>query len=405
MLPWSAAAANVLPEWRETFPRLEADLGEWEINLIGFESPYDALPALDPLMLERLSALPAHFVLGATDSLELDRIHGPETPFPDHYPLRGIAAIRAVLARHALSVGNTALALHLVKQNLWQARATLRGQEGLIPLIHGVGVWQCALDGVHALAQASGLSADEAAQLLAELLTDAELAQVAGSRALRGEFSYVYKVVVERLPVTDDPDLFLSAVGSLGMAPPEPLAPGEMSLGLTTHPLLDVPATLAAYEADLSGYLAALQKSSRLPRGLFARTTVATLGAYRAELGAFLAYASGHLPITLENVLAARIDMESTANPGGKVLAVFLTPAWESILVMTARREAQRAALCGLLGWRIHGGPTSWEVLVARGILPAPPADSFADGALSYSLGLRPRIWSVFYDGDLVWMP
>lgn len=399
MLTCPAVAANVLPLWREQFPRLEPVLDEIDFSLIGHESAQETLPTLAPAIVERMAALPAYFVLGPTDTLELDRIHGPESPFPDHQPLRNIASVRNHLARRAVAAGDTSEALRLVRQNLWQARATLRNQEGVIPLIHGVGVWQSALDGVHALARAPGLSVGDAQQLLAELSADAELAQVAVARALRGEFTYVYKVVLERLPLTDDPDLLLSAVGSLGMAPPEPLAPGELGLGLTTHPLLDLPATLGAYEADLAGYLDALEKSSRLPRGLYLRSTAATLDTYRAELGAFLAYATGNLAPNLENLLAARTAMEATANPGGKLLAVFLTPAWESLFVLAGRREAQRAALCGLLGWRIHGGPTPWEVLVARGILPAPPADPFAEGALRYSLGYEPRVWSVFLDG------
>ena len=63
------------------------------------------------------------------------------------------------------------------------------------------------------------------------------------------------------------------------------------------------------------------------------------------------------------------------------------------------RREAQRSALCGLLAWRVHGGPTPWEILVARDLLPAPPADPFSEGALHYELAPHPRVWSVFLDG------
>lgn len=399
LLASGTRAEDVLPRWREAYPRLHALTHAIEPPLIALESPTDPLPDLPDEWRTEAQKLARDLAITPADQLGLDPVHGPETPFPDHQPLRNIAALRAVLARLALADGDVAGAWHLVGQNLLQARATLRAQEGVIPLIHALAVWQAALDGVQALARAPHLPPGMEHRLLAELQADATLAQDALVRAMRGEYLHVFKVIVERMPVTDDPDLFLSSVASLGMAPPEALEPGELGLGLTEHRILDTPATLAAYEADLATYFETLRESSRFPRGLHASSTGPTLRDYARQLGPFYHYATGELPPTLTNVTLARAALESTPNPGGKLLANFLTPQWEMFLAAAARREAQRSALLGLLAWRIHGGPTPWEILVARGVLPAAPADPFSEGDLVYSLGFEPRVWSVFLNG------
>jgi len=86
--------------------------------------------------------------------------------------------------------------------------------------------------------------------------------------------------------------------------------------------------------------------------------------------------------------------LEATVNPGGKLLACFLTPYWDSFFILALRREAQRSALCGLLAWRIHGRPAPWAEL--KDMLPEPPADPFGDGPLRYALDPEPRLWSIY---------
>ncbi len=398
--PERPAGSDALPRWRDHFEAFAAALVGTDANLIALEAADTPLPAdFDATQLAPAVALLDRLTLATGETLILPTIHGPESPFPDHHSLRQIASVRTVRARLALAEGDFPTALALVRANLEQARATLRSQAGIIPLIHAVSVWQSALDGVHALARHPGLPASEARALLAELQSDATLAQVALDRTLRGEYAHVYRVIVERMPLTDDPDLALSAVASLGMAEPEALEPGELGLGLTQHTLLDPAATLAAYEADLAPYLAALMQDARLPRGLFARTTAVTLGGYHRELGAFHDYAGGEGEFTLDLIVRARAAMESTANPIGKLLAIYLTPPWEVILSTGLRREAQRSALCGLLAWRIHGRPAAWSEIVAAGHLSSPPDDPFSDGALLYDLGENARVWSVYLDG------
>jgi hypothetical protein len=413
------AGFNVLPRWRAPLSELNETLRLSDLNLFESEAAGGALPLLDPKLRARLEALADRCHLAPEETLALDRIHGPETPFPDHQPLRQLAATRTVLARLALAEGKRPRALALVRQNLAQARATLTAQQGLMPLVHASGVWESALDGVHALAADPALTPDEAGALLAGLRADARLAQIGITRAMQGELDHVYRVVVERLPQTDSPDLLLTAISSLGMAPPEPPAEGETEFGRTRRLLLDVPATLAAYQADLAPYLASLAQSSRLPRGLHARTTARTLETYREELGALYLYATTDGPAAPALLADTRARIEATENPCGKLLACFLTPPWEVLILSTLRREAKRSALCGLLAWRIHGRPAPWHALAH--LLPEPPADPFSDGALLFELSPRPRVWSVFRNGtddggllvddnsgqpdDLVWLP
>ena len=420
--PEPAPPTDALPRWREHLPALLDAIRSTPDNLLAHESPHTPLPPPDPALLELAAPLLPRLELAPGETLSPVRIHGPETPFPEHSQLRQLAGLRAVLARHALAVDEPSDALAQARQNLAHARVALRTQEGIIPLIHATGVWQAALDSVHSLARHPALGETEARALLAELQTDSDLAQTALTRAFRGEFEHVFKVVAERLPTaTDDPDLFLSGIASLGMAPPEPLPVGEPGLGLTDHSLFDLPATLAAAETDLAPYLAAFAAAPRYPRGLYASHTAPALAAIRAELGRFYIYAIGELEPTLPNLVLARADLLAAQNPGGKLLLAFLTPAWDPLIVTTLRREAQRSALCVLLAWRIHGEPADLETLVAAGLLPAPPADPFSDAPLRLALGSDARVWSVFANGtddgghledanfglpqDLVWLP
>lgn len=421
-VPEPAPPTDALPRWREHLPALLDVIRSVPLNLLAHESPHTSLPPPDPALLEVAEALLPRLELAHGETIAPVRIHGPETPFPDHGHLRQLAGLRALLARHALAVDEPAAALAHARQNLAHARVALREQEGIIPLIHAVGVWQSALDAVHSLARHPALAETDARALLAELQADSDLAQTALTRAFRGEFEHVFKVVAERMPATtDDPDVFLSAVSSLGMAPPEPLPVGELGLGLTEHTIFDLPATLAAAEADLAPYLAAFSAGSRYPRGLYAATTARTLATHREELGRFYVYSIGELEPTLPNIALARADLIAAQNPGGKLLLAFMTPAWDPLIVTTLRREAQRSALCVLLAWRIHGEPADLETLVAAGLLPAPPADPFSDGPLRIALGPDARVWSVFANGiddggdltdanfglppDLVWLP
>jgi hypothetical protein len=390
---------DALPRWRARFPALEDALAAVDFSLIVAESPDRPLPALSPETRSALGRAVESFTLAPGEGFVFARIHGPETPFPDHQPLRMLAAARTVLARVAIAEGDFDRAEALVAAGLAQARAALAAQEGILPLIHSLGVWEAALDGVHALVRSPALPAETARRLLGALQSDASLAQVACERAFRGEYIFVYRVVAERLPQTDDPDLLLSSISSLGMAPPDPLSADVPGLGPTGRLLLDLPATLAAYEADLAPYLAALAGGARFPGGLYKRSTAATLAGYRTELGEFYRYATTNDPPVPEYLSSVRGALEGTANPGGKLLACFMTPPWEVLITTTLRREAQRSALCGLLAWRIRGNPARWSEVTA--LLPVAPADPFSAGPLLCDpAGTEPRVWSVYQNGQ-----
>lgn len=400
--PETPPARDALPRWRASLPAFEAALPAiGDYNFVELEDPAVPLPPLDEAALFEAAVPFARLRLHPGETLALPRLHGPETPFPDHQPLRQLATFRVILARRALAAGDTAAALRHVRQGFAQARATLENQAGIIPLIHASGVWQAALDSAHAVIRDPAATSPELREIIALLLADDGLAARAGARAAQGEFDDVYRVIVERMPRTDDPDLLLSSIASLGMAPPEPLAPGEVGLGRTDHPLLDPSATLAAYAADLAPMLDALAaRPGRYPRGAHDPAS-ASLRAHARELGDFAAYAAGELEPTLPNLLRARVALERVANPAGKLLAVYLTPPRDALLASLYRREAQRQALAGLAAWRLHGRPAPWEEIVAAGLLPAAPADPFSDSPLRCETApaAEARVWSVFIDG------
>ena len=129
---------DVLPRWRTAFDEFGAALGPIEAPLIPSESADSPLPEITPAELAPALALLDRFVLAPGETLVLPSIHGPETPFPDHQPLRQIATLRTVQARLALAAGNLPEASALVRQNLAQARATLATEEGIIPMIHAL---------------------------------------------------------------------------------------------------------------------------------------------------------------------------------------------------------------------------------------------------------------------------
>lgn len=395
--PAAPAGVNVLPAWRENFEKKGGVFEGIDSDLFASESADTPLAPLPPELRARLGALIDGCSLKSGETIVFNRIHGPETPFPDHQPLRMIATARTALVRTAAAENDFVRAESLALAGLAQARATMESQAGLLPLIHALAVWEAALDGVHALARHPTLPEAAARRLLAALQADSRLAQTGLDRALRGEYHYVYRVVVERLPQTDSPDKLLSGIGSLGMDVAAEPDPNEPNLGRTKHPLLDVAATLDAAQADLAPYLAAINRSPRLPSGLFERTTAQTLDGWRRDLGDFYYYATVDYTPTPAELGKVRAALESVQNPGGKLLACFMTPPWEVIIGSALRREAQRSALCGLLAWRIHGRPAPWAELAH--LLPEPPADPFSDSPLQLEINHTPRVWSVYLDG------
>lgn len=390
---------DALVNWRHHFPRFLKAYVEVSEALPEFEAADAPVPAPAAEAWAEVTACFDLFRLGPGECLVFYPCHGPETPFPDHYPLRHIALARTVEARRLIARGEIAPALDLARQNLAQARATLRGQTGLLGLIHATGVWQAALDAAHALARSPALSPTDADALRRELEADEGLLAAGVSRAFRGEYTYVFSVVVARLPTTRNLDHLLDAIASLGMAPPEPEPPATADSLISERPLLEPAATLAEFSTDMLPYLAALDAEARLPRGLYARTTARRLEEIRAEIPALLGYADGTAEADATLLRKVRAELRSVANPVGKLLFSYLVSAWEPLLASSLRREAQRGAVVGLLAWRTHGRPAAWPELVAAGRLSNAPKDPFSQGDLLFDTTAAPRVWSVFADG------
>lgn len=398
--PAPPVGVDALARWREHLPAFStafAAAGDHLVELAAADSPAPPDAPEWMIVAEHL----ADFDLGPGECLVFQPCHGPETPFPDHTPLRSLALARAIETRRLIARDELAGALMQARQNLALARATLRGQTGLIALIHAMSVWQSALDGAHALARCPKLPTAEADALRRELEDDSGLLAEAVSRAFRGEYTYVLAVIVARLPETDNVDLLLSAISTLGMAPPEPLGPGEPGVGRSPRPPLDRAATLAAFRADLIPYLQALETEARLPRGLQERVTGAAISRIRAEIPNLLDYAEDTVAWSPLVGVKIHAELARVENPVGKLLFTYLTSSSEDLIKSALRREAQRAAVCGLLAWRAHGAPAPWAELIEAGRLKTPPADPFSDGELRWNASPgQARIWSVYADGN-----
>lgn len=397
------ADTNALERWRTRFESLDAIDPALSHRLTDLGSPigHETLDTDVTERLRELAPLIDTFTLRAGEVLLFPPIHGPETPFPDHAPLAQIARLRCALIKLAWLDGDAARARELARENLALARAVLTAQEGIIPVITASALWQTALDGVYWLARRPGLATADAAALQGLLATDHDLAARALARAFQGEYDFVQKVVIERLPQTHDPELILSAIGSLGMAPPVAPDPGELRLPITDRPPLDVAATLAGSVAEVRHYLDAFAtRPSHHPRSVHPDLLAPARAQLAGELGAFLHYAVTEEPPTAESIAAAAEVLARVDNAAGKLYLLIATPYWNAVSETVYRRQAQSNALQGLLAWRQHGRPAGWEELTAAGLLAAAPDDPFDSGALRMDATEgAARIWSVGMDG------
>jgi hypothetical protein len=306
-------------------------------------------------------------------------------------------------------------AVRLAIENLMLSRTLLGVQEGLVPLLHSSGVWQLTLDGVYWLARQPDLNPHLATRLQRELFADAGLVAVALIRAFRGEFTFFTKVVVDRFPDTKDVELFLSSIGSLGLAPPHAPPEGEPRLAIPSRAPFDREATLQAAADDVGDWVLAfggnlspghlkhpapppLFQSPRHPRGLTTTHTHRRLERYAREIPELLRYSVQDTPATAGQIARVDAEVANVDNPVGKLFLIITTSQWEPISASLFRREAQRSALTALLAWRRLGRPAGWKDLVTAGLLAEAPPDPFSAGSLSMDLS-PPRVWSVGENG------
>jgi hypothetical protein len=390
---------NALTRWRSLLPSLFPSDRALAEALVDLSSPLTPAPdAALHAWLDTVQPVLAQTSLRPGERLQLPRLHGPETPFPDHQPLRQLATLRVIALKAAWAAGRHEEAVSLALENLALSRELLATQEGLIPLINASGIWQVSLDGVYWLARQPDLTPAHAAALQTALFRDQSLVVTALNRAFRGEFTFFTQVVVNRLPRTRDPELILSGIGSLGMTPPQPPDEDEPRLAVATREIFDPETTLQAASEDVHDWLKAFSATSRHPRGLTATRTYPRLLRYAREIPALLRYATQDDPPTPEQLIAANAELATVENPVGKLFLIITTSQWEPLSASVFRREAQRSALTGLLAWRRLGHPAPWRDLVTAGLLAEPPADPFSTEPLRYKL-TPPAIWSVAADG------
>lgn len=398
-----ADEANALTRWRPLFPLLFPDDPAVAEQLRELSSPLQDLAASgesDALKkwLVHFGPRLEGFALARGETLQLPVLLGPETPFPDHQPLRQLALVRTAALKFAWAESRSADALTLALDNLALARALMRTQEGAIPILNASGVWQVALDGVYWLTRRSGLTTAQALRLQLALHADERLATDALIRAFRGEFSFFTRTTVERLPRTRDVELLLSGIGSLGLAPPAAPAEGEPRLKIPARAPFDAEATLQAAADDVQGWVAAFTAMPRHPRDLYATHTRPMLQRHALEIPALFIYATQDAPPTPEQIAAADAEIASIENPVGKLFLIITTSYWDPLSVSIFRREAQRNALVGLLAWRRLGRPASWRDLAAAGLVADAPQDPFSMTALRCDVAAA-RVWSVGING------
>ncbi|MFH1496966.1 MAG: hypothetical protein ABII82_03990 [Verrucomicrobiota bacterium] len=396
-----AETTSALDRWREHFSSLQNTPPEIAHRLPTLNSPVrdEILDTATAGTLRTLLPVMDAFAMRPDDVLAFPPIHGPETPFPDHAPLNQVARLRMALIKLAWNDGQTDRALALAKQNLDLASAMLEAQQGIIPVIASVGTWQTALDGVYWLSRQPGLTPAQAALLQARLANDDSLAARALTRAFEGEYTFIQKVVIERLPVTNDPELLLSSIGSLGMAPPSAPPEGEPRLPVAEQPPLDATATLALSRARAHDYTQAFAaKPLRHPGQIWNEQHLPAHRRLAQELGAFLSYAVEDLLATPERIAAANAVLATVDNPVGKLYVLIATPHWNSVSETVYRRQAQSNALQVLLAWRRLGRAADIATLRDAGLLDSTPADPFSDGPLLID-PQHARVWSVGPDG------
>lgn len=395
-------AANALMRWRPLLPLLFPEDPLIGQILTDELSPLSAPPAEPARLSSWLNGLGPSLIalrLRPGESLQPLPLHGPETAFPDHQPLRQLAVVRNAAVKAAWRDHRSKDALALALDNLALARTLLATQEGIVPAIHATSVWEIALDGVYWLVRQPGLTADQASTLQADLGRDDALAVLGVQRAFRGEFTFFTRLVVDRLPRTHDPELLLNSIGSLGMTPPAAPEPGEPRLGISEHNPLDYEATLQAASDDVQDWISVITRTRRHPHAFHTPHTEARLHAYAREIPALLRYASSEAPPSTRQLAEADTEIATVANPIGKLFLVITTSQWAPISAHVFKREAERRALIGLLAMRRFGRPAAWEELVAAGLLTAPPDDPFGEGPLRCDPTNRPRIWSVGANG------
>lgn len=393
-------ATGVLAEWRAVWtdsPRADDDTID---ALVVHLSPLrDDLPEPHRQLLRAWLAANARTLAvvrpsGRDSGLVFPRTEGPETPFPDAHFLQTIARLRLVATKLHWHEGDRAAALAEAEANLHLAEAIYRAQESTVMAINATGIWATALDGVYWLARRPDLAAAEAARLAAALAAQEGLIDEGFARGVRGEWRDIFRPTVERMPDTQNPVELLAAVATLGLDPPEEREVPANPFAPIVNPLLDKPATIAAYAAMVERYLAAIAASPAHDPAAWGENVIAPLRAGVAELGAFFAFATADTESTEPDLAAVQAVLERVRNPFGTLLTVFLMPPWESMRLSALRREATRRALLGLLAWRQHGAPAEWAELVAAGRLSTVPLDPYDGAPLRVDLS-GGQIWSI----------
>lgn len=397
--PQRPEGATRLLQWRQAYAlRTETDstaevIAQREILERPELATGTTLEALERVLAARRPFLDALRADAAT-VVEFPRTQGPETPIEDAAPLRRAAGDRMLAVRVALARGDAAAAVDHAVALVHFARVLLDGQESILGCIAALGVASVALE---AAEDVFDLAPPETTAPLRHALDegwDGRLAR-AYVRALRGEFHFVFRRVVTRMPETSSPQDLLDAVATMGIpgALDEPRGAFD-ALGPIVNPLLDRLETERLYAAVVAPYLVAVGSGTLPPRGAYTLHRRVVVDGFTKEFGPLteLFFGEPDAPRIREQANVWRARLEAVENPMGKLLVQLNLPEAESLAESLMRREAARRILLAreiLRRARVDG---AWPADLAA-VPPRLRIDPYTGTTLRYD-PTRNRIWS-----------
>ncbi|TVR50348.1 MAG: hypothetical protein EA425_10180 [Puniceicoccaceae bacterium] len=392
-----------LTEWRTQFERVRfPEPGEIQLLVQRLLTPMKNVPEdesraqLQSLLDENRTVLDQlHLPPGAF--LIFPPIEGPETPFPDHYPLQQAGRLLAVGVRLAWTDGEPEKAADQAIRLLHLGAAALRGQEGLMPLLTAYSVFGTGLDCIYWMYRQNNFTPELARRFIAELETLEGVVPFAHARALKGEYQHVFASTVRRIPETDNPARILRAISTLALPGSLDNGPVENPFGPLQGKLFDPEETLREAAGLLGDYLDTLAGGPVIAPGLFNRVAEERLGKWYQDWGYFARYmfgGEGEEDEALHYQQMTR-SLAASENPLGRFLVVLMLPVYDNFAASVFRREATRRALIHLLQRDLAAAEAGEGGVVE---LPPLPQDPFSGKPFRFDPE-RGLLWSVGPNG------
>lgn len=396
---WATAAADVRP-LSEDERRLWASwCEEWRST---HASPGERRNRVEALFSSRAGQLEA-FSLSKSEYVRLPRARGPEGQV-DVGSLRALAEIQEMNTRWMWMDGRHGEAVASADRLVRCAFALLGGGGDIAGYLNSIAVCESALDAVLWLAKRNDADSVMLRLLDRSLDIRGDAARAAFRVAACLEYQLVFRVVVERLPVTRDVDELLAAVSILGQ-PGVDAGVLRRLFGSVEASVFDPGETLAEYGRPLARYLRSLD--SDWVGGQWEKPFLRRARAWESEAPAFHSYVfrGDENDVSDEQRAAILDELARARNPIGRLLVRLLTPAFESVARAGYGFETDRRATRILLSlFRLRAErnhlPDSIRELREEGYLSTDVDghDPFGGSWFRYDR-MRGAVWSVGPDG------